>query len=147
MLCWSPLAGGMLTGKYRSQEEPAADSRVGLRSEIDLPRYWKDESFRIIDEVLAVAEATGKTPAQVALAWLLHDRRVIAVIVGIRTLSQLEDSLEAGDWDLPDDLHQNLTEVVPFDYGYPREWIELSWENISGMEDFKPWEVSIDPLC
>lgn len=147
MLCWSPLAGGMLTGKYRSQEEPAADSRVGLRSEIDLPRYWKDESFRIIDEVLAVAEATGKTPAQVALAWLLHDRRVSAVIVGIRTLSQLEDSLEAGDWDLPDDLHQNLTEVVPFDYGYPREWIELSWENISGMEDFKPWEVSIDPLC
>ncbi len=141
MLCWSPLAGGMLTGKYRGHEKPAAGSRVGLRAEIDLPRYWNKDNFQIIEKVVAVSEITGKTPAQVALTWLLHDRRVAAVAVGIRTLSQLEDSLEAGDWDLPDDLRQQLTDVVPFKPGYPHEWIELSWENISGMEEFKPWEI------
>lgn len=146
MLCWSPLAGGMLTGKYRSHEKPASSSRVGLRAEIDLPRYWNEESFRVIDQVLTVAEATGKTPAQVALAWLLHDRRVAAVIVGTRTPSQLEDSLEAGDWDLPDDLYHQLSEVIPFKHGYPREWIELSWDNISGKEEFSPWEVSSSPF-
>jgi aryl-alcohol dehydrogenase-like predicted oxidoreductase len=146
MLCWSPLGGGMLTGKYRGQQQPSPDSRVGLRAEIDLPRYWNEDSFRIIDEVLAVAQQTGKTPAQIALAWLLHDRRVTAVIVGVRTLSQLEDSLVAGDWDLPDPLHQRLAEVVPFDRGYPREWVKLSQGNITGMEEFRPWEISIDPF-
>jgi aryl-alcohol dehydrogenase-like predicted oxidoreductase len=146
MLCWSPLGGGMLTGKYRGQEQPPPDSRVGLRAEIDLPRYWNEDSFRIIDEVLAVAKETGKTPAQIALAWLLHDRRVTAVIVGVRTLSQLEDSLTAGDWDLPGQLHQRLAEVVPFEQGYPQEWVELTKGNIAGMEEFKPWEVTSDPF-
>jgi aryl-alcohol dehydrogenase-like predicted oxidoreductase len=47
MLCWSPLAGGMLTGKYEQQQGPPAESRVGLRADIDLPRYWNDESFQI----------------------------------------------------------------------------------------------------
>lgn len=91
--------------------------------------------------MLEVAEITGKTPAQVALSWLLHDRRVTSVIVGVRTLKQLADSLEAGVWDLPEDLYRLLSEVVPFNHGYPREWIDLTWENISGMEEFKPWEV------
>jgi aryl-alcohol dehydrogenase-like predicted oxidoreductase len=142
MLCWSPLAGGMLTGKYQRGDQPPSDSRVGLRSEIDLPRYWNEDSFRIIDEVIAVARQTDKTPAQVALAWLLHDRRVTSVVVGARTVSQLEDSLVAADWDLPGELHTKLTDVMPFAHGYPREWIDLTWSNVSRDEEFKPWEVS-----
>lgn len=144
MLAWSPLGGGMLTGKYRGQERPAPDSRVGLRAEIDLPRYWNAESFRLIDEVVAVAEAKGRTPAQVALAWILHDRRVSSVVIGARTVRQLEDSLVAGDWDLTDEQHKRLSEAVPFAHGYPRDWIELAWGNISGVEEFKPWERSAD---
>jgi len=140
MLCWSPLAGGMLTGKYRKEKQPPPESRVGLRSEIDIPRYWNQDAFKIIEEVLRVAGLTGKTPAQVALAWLLHDRRVTSVIVGARKVEQLEDSLGAGDWDLPDELHQRLSEKVPFFPGYPQEWIDLTWENISGQEEFAPWE-------
>jgi aryl-alcohol dehydrogenase-like predicted oxidoreductase len=145
MLCWSPLAGGMLTGKYDQRQGPAADSRVGVRADIDLPRYWSDDSFRIIEELIRVARLVDKTPAQVALSWLLHDRRVTAVIVGARSAEQLDASLVAGDWDLPDDVHEKLTAVIPFVHGYPRDWIDLTWSNISGKEEFKPWEVSRGP--
>lgn len=141
MLCWSPLAGGMLTGKYEQQQGPPAESRVGLRADIDLPRYWNDESFQIIEDLKAVADATDKTPAQVALAWLLHDRRVTAVIAGARTREQIQASLVVGDWDLPDDFHQRLSDSVPFQYGYPGDWIDQSWSNIAGREEFRPWEV------
>jgi aryl-alcohol dehydrogenase-like predicted oxidoreductase len=146
MLCWSPLGGGMLTGKYQREQGPPPESRVGVRADIDLPRYWNDDSFRIIDELTAVAQQTEKTPAQVALAWLLLDRRVTAVIVGARTADQLSDSLVAADWDLPDDLRQRLTDIVPRAHGYPREWVDLTWSNIAGMEEFKPWEVPRGPV-
>lgn len=138
MLCWSPLASGFLTGKYRRDEPPAPGSRVSYRTKIDVPRYFTTDGFRILDEVLAVAEAIDRKPAHVALAWLLHDRRVTAVIIGARTIEQLEDNLAVSDWDLPDDLHQRLTDVVPFDHGYPLAWINLSWENIAGQEEFPP---------
>ena len=84
MLCWSAIAGGLLAGKYDQKSGPPKDSRVGQRANIDLPRYWNDDSFRIIDEVVAVAKETGKTAAEVAMAWLLGDRRVSAVIVGAK---------------------------------------------------------------
>ena len=141
LLPWSPLAGGMLTGKYNQDQGPAPASRVGVRFDIDKPRYWHNDSFRIIDEVVAVADQTGKTPAQISLGWLLHNRRVTSVIVGARTLEQIDSNLVIGDWDLPNELHHRLSEVVTFEHGYPREWIELGWSNISGLEEFKPWEV------
>jgi aryl-alcohol dehydrogenase-like predicted oxidoreductase len=145
MLCWSPLAGGMLTGKYQRDKGPAPESRVGVRAEIDMPRYWNDDSFQVIDEVLAVASETGQTPARVALAWLLHDRRITSVIVGARKVEQLADSLVVADWDLSDELYERLSHVVPPPPGYPRDWIELTWGNISGNEEFKPWEFRQHP--
>jgi aryl-alcohol dehydrogenase-like predicted oxidoreductase len=138
LLCWSPLAGGMLTGKYDQASGPAPDSRVGLRSEIDMPRYWNDDSFLILEHLRAVATAVERSPAQVALAWLLHDRRVTSALVGAKSAEQLTSSLVVGDWDLPDPLHKQLTEAVPFAHGYPREWIELTWANIAGQEEFPP---------
>lgn len=131
LLCWSPLAGGMLTGKYDRQSGPAPESRVALRADVDLPRYWNDASFRILDELVVVAKELQRTPAQVALAWLLHDERVTSVIVGAKSAEQLESSLVAGDWDLPSSCHERLAQVVPFAHGYPREWIEITWPNIA----------------
>lgn len=131
MLCWSPLAGGLLCGKYDQHQGPAEGTRVGLRKEIDLPRYWRDESFRVIDEVVSIAKELERTPAQIALAWLLHHPTVTAVIAGARTRSQIESSLLTGDWNLPDELYQRLCDVVSFPLGYPADWIEQSWGNIS----------------
>jgi len=141
MLCWSPLAGGLLTGKY-DRSGPTKGSRVDQRAAVDLPRYWTEDNFRIIDEVVAVAKKVEKTPAQVALSWLLGDRRVTAAIVGARTVEQLESSLVVGDWDLSSEARDRLAEVVPLDHGYPRDWMETTWDNIAGREEFPPWEVS-----
>jgi aryl-alcohol dehydrogenase-like predicted oxidoreductase len=145
MLCWSPLAGGMLTGKYTDQSGPPPDSRVGVRANIDLPRYWNAQSFAVIDELKAIAAQLDKTPSQVALSWLLQDRRVTAAIVGARAAEQLKDNLECGDWDLPAEFRDRLSEVVPFQHGYPREWIDTTWQNIAGQEEFAPWEVEVRP--
>jgi aryl-alcohol dehydrogenase-like predicted oxidoreductase len=140
LMCWSPLASGMLTGKYDQSAGPAKQSRVGLRADIDVPRYWNEASFRIIEEVKQVAAETGKTPAQVALAWPLVDRRVACVIVGVRTVEQVTASLVAGDWDLPDEQYSRLANVIPFDLGYPQQWMDTTWSSIAGGEEFAPWK-------
>jgi len=138
MLCWSPLAGGLLAGKYDKDAGPKKGSRVEQRANIDLPRYWNDDSFRMIDEVKAVAEELGKPAAQIALAWPLGDRRVSAIIVGTRSEEQLASSLEVADWDLPAEHYERLFQAVPFDHGYPQDWIETTYENIAGQEEFLP---------
>ena len=131
LLCWGPLASGLLTGKYDTDNQPEPESRVGLRAEVDLPRYWNAESFRIIDEVRNVAQRAGKTPSQIALAWLLRNPQVASIVVGVRTLAQLQSNLEVGSWFLSDEDHQVLSKVVPFRPGYPQDWIDLTIGNTS----------------
>ncbi len=138
LICWSPLGGGMLTGKYERGDGPPPDTRVGVRAEVDVPRYWREASFDVIDELKNVAEAHAKSLPQVALAWLLHDRRVTAVIVGARRTDQLDDTLLSGEWDLPDADHERLATVVPFDHGYPMEWMKIAVPNTFGRQEFGP---------
>jgi aryl-alcohol dehydrogenase-like predicted oxidoreductase len=88
----------------------------------------------LTSKVKAVAAEASKTPAQIALSWLLHDRRVGSVILGCRTTEQILEGRESGDWDLPDEFHQRLSRVVPFVHGYPHEWIQLAGPNIEGSE-------------
>ena len=99
MLCWSPLGGGMLTGKYRKNDGPAEGSRVELRSNVDLPRYWNDDSFLVIDELLAIAGEVDKSPIEVALAWLLHQEQVLP-IPGVKTAAQMRDVAGAAGLEL-----------------------------------------------
>ncbi len=134
LMCWSPLASGLLTGKYNFSDGPDEGSRVGLRADIDMPRYWNESSFRVIDEVKTVAREYGKTPSQVALSWLLYDQRVASVIVGSRKIEQLSEAIESGDWDLPTEQYRRLSNVVPFAQGYPHEWIEITKGNTTGHE-------------
>jgi aryl-alcohol dehydrogenase-like predicted oxidoreductase len=138
MICWSPLASGMLTGKYRGKSQPAAESRFGHNWAIYLERYWFDEALALVERTVETAAELGKTPAQVALAWLLHDERVTAPIIGARTLDQLEDSLAAGDWDLPESHWQALTDVLPLKHGYPRDWMDKNFERTFGRAERLP---------
>jgi 1-deoxyxylulose-5-phosphate synthase len=136
VMCWSPLASGMLTGKYRGKDHPEASSRVGIRAKIDLPRYWNPASLKLVDEVAAVAAEERKTPAQVGLSWLLHDQRVAAVIMGARTVEQMRENSASGDWDLPDAQWSRLEKLVPFSHGYPKDWMETSFPGALGGEEF-----------
>jgi aryl-alcohol dehydrogenase-like predicted oxidoreductase len=107
VICWSPLAGGWLTGKYRRGQPLPADSRAGRADRWDdLPEQRVGEGDRtwgIIDALLEISAAEGKTPAQIALNWLLQQRGVTAPIFGARTLAQLEENLGSAGWALSTD--------------------------------------------
>jgi aryl-alcohol dehydrogenase-like predicted oxidoreductase len=137
LLCWSPLASGLLTGKYKDPAHPEAGSRIAHRAKIDVPRYAGQANKRRIDEVVSIAQELGKTPAQVSLSWLLHDRRVTSVIVGGTKQSQLEENIEAGDFDLTPEQYRRLSDVEPFDEGYPRDWVTSTRETTFNDIEFR----------
>jgi aryl-alcohol dehydrogenase-like predicted oxidoreductase len=110
LLIWSPLAGGLLSGKYRRGEPPPAGSRHA--SEWDEPPvYDEDRLYDTVDVLVSIAEDHGVSPARVALAWLLHRPGVSTVIVGARTDEQLADNLAAAELALSDEEVARLEEV------------------------------------
>jgi aryl-alcohol dehydrogenase-like predicted oxidoreductase len=92
---YSPLARGVLTGKYRPGEPPPEDTRAGRRDKRMMETEWRPESLAIAQRIVEHARARGMTPIQFALRWLLANRLVTAPIVGPRTEAQLEAYLEA----------------------------------------------------
>ena len=134
MICWSPLAAGMLSGKYRGQDKPQEGTRHGHQANIVLGRYWFDEAARMVDTVVATAEEMGKTPSQVALAWLFGDARITAAIVGARRVEQITENLEAGEFDLPYEVRRELTDAMPLAMGYPYEWTVTSGGGLKRAE-------------
>ena len=96
LIPWSPLAGGLLTGKYRRGETPPADSRYGqggLRPQ--QTARFVDPVFDVAERLQPIAERKGATLAQLALAWCVQQPGVSSAIIGPRTLEQLEDNLGA----------------------------------------------------
>jgi aryl-alcohol dehydrogenase-like predicted oxidoreductase len=92
ILIWSPLAGGLLTGKYRRDEKPASGARH-LTDWNEPPIYDEGKVYDVIDVLVNVAGARGVPPAQVALAWLLARPGVSSVIVGARNDDQMSQTL------------------------------------------------------
>lgn len=92
---YSPLARGVLTGKYAPDAPPPADSRVGRTDRRMMETEWRPESLRIAQEIVAHARAQGVTAGQFALAWVLHNRLVTAALAGPRTEAQWEDYVAA----------------------------------------------------
>jgi aryl-alcohol dehydrogenase-like predicted oxidoreductase len=92
---YSPLARGVLTGKYRPGEQPATDSRAARQDKRMMQTEWREESLVIAQTLKAHAEAKGCTPGQFAIAWLLNNRLVTSPIVGPRTIEQMTDYLGA----------------------------------------------------
>jgi aryl-alcohol dehydrogenase-like predicted oxidoreductase len=103
ILVWSPLAGGLLSGKYRRDSGPESGRHVGGSKEP--PVYDPDKLYDIIDAVVAVGEAHGVSGAQVALAWLLQRPAVTSVVIGGRSDAQFRDNLAAAELKLtPEDV-------------------------------------------
>jgi aryl-alcohol dehydrogenase-like predicted oxidoreductase len=101
LLPWSPLGGGWLTGKYRREEAPTGATRLGENPDRGVEAYGRrgriERTWDVVEAVRAVAKERGDSMAQVALAWLLARPAVTSVILGARTLHQLEDNLGAVD--------------------------------------------------
>ena len=127
VLPWSPLAGGILTGKYRKDEDLPAGTRGGDTEEpITFTYRLDDRAWAIVDAVRKAADETGKTPAQVALNWVTYRPGVTAPIIGARNLDQLEDNLGAVGWRLEDDQWKALAWASAFPRGYPYDFIEYA---------------------
>ena len=92
---YSPLARGILTGKYKPGAEAPADSRVGRKDKRMLETEFRDESLAIAQKVKAHAEKKGMSPGHFAIAWVLANRVIDSVIAGPRTLEQWNDYLGA----------------------------------------------------
>jgi len=111
---WSPLAGGLLTGKYSRESEPPPNSRF---ADVDQnPRRrarMTDQIFDVTEGLQPRAEAQGCTLAQLALAWCMHQPGITSPIIGPRTMAQLEDNLGALDVTLTDDDRAAIDELVP----------------------------------
>jgi aryl-alcohol dehydrogenase-like predicted oxidoreductase len=125
LLPWSPLGGGWLTGKYTRDERPTGATRLGENPERGVEAYDRrsavERTWDVIDAVEAVASARGVTMAQVALAWLADRPQVTSVILGARTLEQLEDNLGAAGLHLDADETTRLdaaSDPAPADYPY-----------------------------
>ena len=120
VIAYNPLAGGMLTGRYRQVRETRSDSRFGLKNsgEIYRRRYWNDAVFDAVERLGAYFEGRGKSLTHVALAWVLAQPGVTCAILGASKPEQLEDSLRGVDLKLDEEELRVCDEVW---YTLPRE--------------------------
>ena len=123
-LIWSPLAGGLLSGKYRRDANPESGRHVDEDwSEPPVPD--RAELYATIEVIISVAEDLDAKPSQVAIAWLLTRPAVSSVVIGARTTAQLEENLEAARLKLPLEALARLEAVSRPPMQYPR-WHQLA---------------------
>ncbi|OIN60822.1 aldo/keto reductase [Arsenicibacter rosenii] len=119
-IVWSPLAAGMLGGKYRRNQPMPADSRVAQGgSPIPAAVVDSERLYAIMDVLDAIAEETGKTVAQVALNWVLQRPTVSSIIIGARNEEQLTQNLGVVGWKLTTDQVKRLDQASETPPVYP----------------------------
>jgi aryl-alcohol dehydrogenase-like predicted oxidoreductase len=116
LLVWSPLAGGLLSGKYGRDRQGEAGSR---RIAFDFPPVNLERAYDCIDSMRRIASSKGASVAQIAIAWLLHQKAVTSVIVGARRVEQLDDNIAAIDIRLTDEDLAELGKAGALPAEYP----------------------------
>ncbi|MGY3055583.1 aryl-alcohol dehydrogenase-like predicted oxidoreductase [Pedobacter sp. UYEF25] len=120
LMVWSPLAGGLLSGKY----DRGGKSDGGRRANFDFPPVNKDKAFDILDILSPMAEEKNTSVAELSLAWLLHQKAVSSVIIGAKKTSQLKDNLKSVDVTFTEDELKKLDEVSRLSAEYPGWMLE-----------------------
>jgi len=121
IMVWSPLAGGLLSGKYDANGNGPAGSR---RLTFDFPLVDRPRTQKCIDTMRPIAERHGVSVAQVALSWLLHQSHVTTVIIGAKTTDQLNDNIASTKLTLSDEDLKVLNEASALPPEYPGWMIE-----------------------
>ncbi len=125
LMVWSPLAGGLLSGKYGRDMAAEQGSR---RVCFDFPPVEKDRAFACIDAMRPMAESRGVSVAQIALAWLLHQKVVTSVIVGAKRVDQLDDNVAAASVKLTPEELATLGKLSAIGAEYPQWMFERQGE-------------------
>jgi len=129
LLVWSPLAGGLLSGKFSRENQKPENSR---RSEFDFPIVDKERTWKILDVMNPIAKQHNCSAARIALAWLLAKPAVTSVIIGAKNMKQLEDNCAAVDIKLTADQMKALDEVSMLPPEYPG-WM-IPWQGLDRLD-------------
>jgi aryl-alcohol dehydrogenase-like predicted oxidoreductase len=119
LMVWSPLAGGLLSGKYRAGSDGATEGE-GRRGKLDFPRVDKDKAFALVEAMRPMADARAVSVAALAIAWLLHQNAVSSVIVGAKRAEQLAENLAATGVELTQGELAQLDEIGALEPEYPQ---------------------------
>jgi aryl-alcohol dehydrogenase-like predicted oxidoreductase len=126
-LIWSPLGWGRLTGKIRRGQPLPEQSRLHKTAEFG-PQVPAERLYKVVDAIDAIAQATGKSVAQVALNWLVQRPTVASVIVGARNEEQLRENLGASGWKLTKEQMESLDAAgetpLTYPYWHQRQFVE-----------------------
>ncbi|WP_424768870.1 aldo/keto reductase [Paenibacillus sp. sgz302251] len=120
---WAPLGGGFLTGRY-NRNEPTEGRLTSKAGESSWINRALDKNFVILDALLEAAAELGKTPAQVALRWLMQREGITSPIFGASSLEQFEDNIGALGWELPEEVWSRLNEISALPEDYPNRFID-----------------------
>ncbi|CAG5122222.1 unnamed protein product [Candidula unifasciata] len=123
VLPWSPLKGGLLTGKVKRGVQPT-EGRIGWAAQRGGRGNFTDKTFDIVEAAEAIAKSRGRTTAQVSLRWLLQRDVVSSVIIGATKLAQLDDNMAANGWSLTAEEMKQLDDVSAPEATYPYEGIQ-----------------------
>jgi len=118
LMVWSPLAGGLLSGKYQLNAEGEVEGE-GRRAAFDFPVVDKPRAMALVEAMRPIAEAKQVSVAGIALAWLLHQEVVSTVIVGAKRAEQLSENLAATDIELSADELAQLADLSALPREYP----------------------------
>ena len=132
LMVWSPLAGGLLSGKYKKdQKGPDGARRTGF----DFPPVNMERAYSVIDVMEEIAKSRKVTVARIALAWLLSKQHVTTVIIGAKNLQQLNDNLEAVTLELTSEEMDKLDNVSQLPAEYPG-WMQARQQSMSGRRQY-----------
>jgi len=140
---WSPLKGGILTGKYTRDDIPPE----GERRYDEHSKHLTERTFRIVDELGAIGQEIDAAPAQVALAWVQGRSGVASTIIGARKMSQLVSNMEAIDVTLTDEHVRRLDELSEPQLPFPHDFLEMakttiqSGTTVNGVRT-EPWKLA-----
>ena len=107
ILPYFPLASGMLTGKYKRNQNLPKDGRLALREEM-ARNILTEANYEIVEKIAGFADRCGRTVLDVAIGWLAHQKHVGSVIAGATRPEQVEQNVAAGNWDLTDEEAEEI---------------------------------------
>lgn len=113
-LCYNPLAGGLLTGKYRDQGQPGVSTRFGAGNTAAAyrQRYWHEKELQAVNAIMDLAKLAGIPPERLSVAWVLAQAGVTCAVLGASRASQLREVLLAGETKLSDQVLQELNAIT-----------------------------------
>jgi aryl-alcohol dehydrogenase-like predicted oxidoreductase len=133
IMVWSPLASGLLSGKYKPSESgPEGSGRLAMLADSGNPAFNKftDRNWVIVTELEKVAQELGRSMAQIAVNWVANRPAVASVIVGATKLHQLQDNLKALDFHIPPELQQRLDDISRPEARFPYTFFEPSLQGM-----------------